>query len=174
VVLIYSSLNDEYFYFGSGNIISSDGVILTNYHIIEGAEQVAISTINGDIYLVEDLLMYDIEKDIALIKINVNNLSPIPLGDSDDIKIGEKIIVVGNSEGLINTVSDGIVSGIRNYNYEGKQIQITAPISSGNSGGALLNKYGELIGVPAWSIESEDNSQNLNFAIPINIIKELK
>lgn len=173
VVLIYADTgDDEYFYFGSGSIISDEGVILTNYHVIEGAKQVAVTTINGDIYLATDVIMYDEAADLILFKIDAENLNPVPIGDSDDLQIGEPILVVGNSDGLINSVSDGIVSGIRDYEYEGQQIQITAPISGGNSGGALINKYGELIGVPSWSLDGEGN-QNLNFAVPINTVIDL-
>ena len=92
--------------------------------------------------------------------------------------MGQKTLVIGHAEGFLNTLSIGNVSAVRNYDSteEGENIQITNPISSGNSGGALLNDVGELIGVPTWSVEYEDNTsqvQNINFAVSINDAIEL-
>ena len=172
-VVYITAEDDEYMWYGSGSIISSDGLVLTNSHVIEGSHKVVVTTYEGRHYEVESVPAYDNLLDIAFLKIDADGLDPLPIGNSDEISVGQKTIVIGHSEGFLNTLSIGNVSAVRNYDStgEGENIQITNPISSGNSGGALLNDKGELLGVPTWFFEYEDNIsqvQNINFAVSIN------
>ena len=155
---------------GSGFLISSDGIIVTNYHVIKGAEGLSVK-FNQEKELTTNVsvIKTDAVRDIALIKVNTPvNVAPLAMGDSEQITIGERVIAIGNPKGLSNTVSDGLISAVRNSN-DMKQIQISVPISHGSSGGALINMRGEVIGITSSGI---DQGQNLNFAIPINYVKE--
>ncbi|MEX0917877.1 MAG: serine protease [Candidatus Paceibacterota bacterium] len=172
--IVYITTVDDvgWYYYGSGSILTEDGVILTNHHVIEDSEAVIIATADGELYEVTEVLAYDHDLDVAFLKIDAEGLTPLPIGDSDAVAVGEKTLVIGHPEGLNNSLSLGNISGIRDYSSQGAgiQLQITNPISGGNSGGAVLNQYGELIAVPSWSIEYEGNFvqvQNLNFAVPI-------
>ncbi len=155
---------------GSGFLISSDGTIVTNYHVIKGAEGLGVKFAQEKELITNvSVIKTDAVRDIALIKINVPiNATPLLLGDSEQIAVGERVVAIGNPKGLQNTVSDGLVSAVRD---EGgvKQIQISVPISPGSSGGALINMRGQVIGITSSGI---DQAQNLNFAIPINYVKE--
>ena len=178
IVFISIEAADGWIYNGSGSILTSDGVILTNYHVLEGAEKVAITTAAGEHYKVEQVLASDEQLDIVWLKIAAEDLTPLPIGDSDQAAIGDKSLVIGHAEGFVNTFSVGPIAGKRSYESQGAgtNIQITNPISMGNSGGALLNEYGEIIGVPTWSLEYDFNLvqvQNINFAVPINEALEL-
>ncbi len=153
---------------GSGFIISDDGRIVTNYHVIDKAAKMEIVMNSGKKYSVSGVLNYSVEKDIAVLKIETEDVLPyLSLGDSEELKLGESIVAIGSPYGLQNTISTGIVSSFRadvmRTGYT--DIQITAPISSGSSGGCLFNLYGEVVGITyAGYVEG----QNLNFAIPIN------
>jgi curli biogenesis system outer membrane secretion channel CsgG/V8-like Glu-specific endopeptidase len=155
---------------GSGFLISTDGTIVTNYHVIKGAEGLGVKFAQEKELITNiSIVKTDAVRDIALIKINTPvNATPLPLGDSEQIAVGERVVAIGNPKGLQNTVSDGLVSAVRD---EGgvKQIQISVPISPGSSGGALINMRGQVIGITSSGI---DQAQNLNFAIPINYVKE--
>lgn len=160
-------------YFGTGTILDDEGLILTNFHVIDGAVKVLVSTTAGDHYPVTSVIASDESMDIAFITIGVSNLVPLPIGDSDAVRVGDKTLAIGHPENLINSLSIGNIAGIRSFVSQGvgTNFQITNPISMGNSGGAVINEYGEIIAVPTWSIEYNDNSvqvQNLNFAVPIN------
>ncbi len=154
---------------GSGFIISADGKVVTNYHVIDYANSVEVITSDNRVFAVDSVLGYDTQRDIAVLKINnINNLPSVKLGDSSKIQLGEEIVVIGSPLGLQNTVSTGIISSIKPNIYRtvtSSDIQITAPISHGSSGGALFNMFGEVIGITYAGIEE---GQNLNFAIPIN------
>ncbi len=154
---------------GSGFFASSDGIIVTNYHVIEGCTFIFVTLYNKSLYKVTELLCADSEKDIAILKVDGRELPYLKSGDSDIVQVGEKVIAIGNPEGLDYTVSDGIVSAIR-ADKKMTLIQTTAPISRGSSGGPLINKRGEVIGITA---RTREEGQNLNFAIPINYVKEL-
>jgi S1-C subfamily serine protease len=172
-VVYITAEDDEYIWYGSGSILTSDGLIITNSHVIDDSHKVVVTTYDGRHHEVESVPAYDDLLDIAFLRINAEGLVPLPIGNSDEILVGQKTLVIGHAEGFLNTLSIGNVSAIRNYDSreEGENIQITNPISSGNSGGALLNDKGELIGVPTWSLEYEDNIsqvQNINFAVSIN------
>jgi len=153
---------------GSGFIISDDGTIVTNYHVIDMAAGAEVTTENGKIYKVSGIKAYSVEKDLAVLKLeNARGLTPVILGNSDDLALGEEIVAIGYPLGLQNTVSFGNISSINpNLSREGyKDILITAPISPGSSGGALFNMYGEVVGVTFATITE---GQNMNYAIPIN------
>src|SRR6266568_1087553 len=119
---------------GSGFIVSSDGKILTNYHVIEGAHSAVVKLTNGAIFYVAGTLGVNEHGDLALLKVTGKNLPPIPLGDSNDVFVGDRVIAIGSPLGLQNTVADGIVSAIREESSGRKWIQTTAPASPGNSG----------------------------------------
>jgi S1-C subfamily serine protease len=177
-IVYITAEKDDYMWYGSGSIISSDGLLITNSHVIEDSHKVVVTNYEGRHYEVESVPAYDNLLDIAFLKINADGLDPLPIGNSDEISVGQKTLVIGHSEGFLNTLSIGNVSAVRNYDStgEGENIQITNPISSGNSGGALLNDKGELIGVITWLLEYEDNIsqvQNINFAVSINDAIEL-
>ena len=155
--------------YGSGFFVSQDGITVTNYHVIEKGYRAIIKTIDGKIYKDVYLLSYDKETDIALLKVN-ELTTPVKIGDSNLVKQGDKAVTIGNPEGLENTISDGIISGIRSH--EGiKLFQITCPISHGSSGGPLYNLKGEVIGITTLMSKI---GQNLNFAVPINYISVLQ
>jgi len=156
---------------GSGFIISEDGAIATNYHVVKSANNVLINFINGKSYKETSLIAGYPTYDIAILHIKGNEtFLQVILGDSDNLRPGEKILAIGNPYGFENTISDGLISGMREI-PDFKLLQITAPVSPGSSGGALLNMRGEVIGIT--SIGSRWEAQNLNFAIPINLLKFL-
>jgi Do/DeqQ family serine protease len=164
---------------GSGFIFDKRGYILTNYHVIESAEQISVSLPNGKSYDAE-LVGGDEGLDLAIIKINADeDLPTLPLGDSDKIKIGEDAIAIGNPLGLQNTVTVGVISATNrsipkpdgNGSYV-DLIQTDATINPGNSGGPLLNIHGEVIGInTAIAVDPQLGSVNIGFAIPVNIAK---
>ncbi len=108
------------------------------------------------------------QNDLVILKAKAKNLPFVKIGDINKINIGEKVYVISSPEGLENTVSDGILSGIRDITSERKILQITAPVSSGSSGGPVFNKNGEVIGIATFIIKE---AQNLNFAMPVDLIK---
>ncbi|MFH0888317.1 MAG: trypsin-like peptidase domain-containing protein [Planctomycetota bacterium] len=154
---------------GSGFFVRPDGALVTNLHVVSKAVSIKVKISKDKQLDVEGLLYCDDQNDLVILKVNGNGLPTVPLGDSDSLKPGEKVYAIGSPSGLENTISDGIVSGIRTVGKNKKVIQITAPISSGNSGGPVFNEQGEVIGVSTFIILG---SGNLNFAMPINLIKD--
>jgi hypothetical protein len=150
---------------GSGFLVSPEGAILTNFHVIAHTKQATVRLSNQDAYDTVEVLEVDKRKDIALIKIKGFGLPYLKLGRSQGVEIGEKIYSLSNPLGVFqNTLTEGIVSGIRpldGYKY----FQISAPISHGSSGGPIFNSKGEVIGIAVAIIEE---GQNLNFAVPID------
>lgn len=155
--------------FGSGFVVDSQGLILTNYHIIAKASYLGVKIKSGQEYNNVYIINYDPVKDIALIKIDAKGLRAVKLGDSDKVKVGEKAIAIGNPLGLENSVSDGLISAIRQTNEGFKVFQISVPLSAGSSGGPLFNLKGEVIGI---TTASYTQGQNVNFALPINYAKK--
>lgn len=149
---------------GSGFAAFDKGVFITNYHVIEDAYHISAQMENGDSFDCPAVLAYDAEKDIAILKSDRDiGLKQLPLGSTNDLQKGAKVVAIGSPLGLMNTVSTGIYSGIVTES-EIEYLQFSASISSGSSGGALFNEGGEVIGVTSASyIEG----QNLNLAIPI-------
>lgn len=168
---------------GSGVIIEEEGTILTNNHVIEGAEKIVVSTYAGDEYEAT-LVGADKTTDLAVLKIKEKgNFNALPIGDSDELVVGETVVAVGNplAEEFSQSVTDGIVSGINRAlkmdNHITDLIQTNCAINSGNSGGALVNAHGELVGINSSKI-SATGVEGIGFAIPINdamnIFKQLK
>ena len=161
---------------GSGVIISSDGYILTCNHVIDGAKSITVITTDGSSYEAS-VVGTDAENDIAVLKINATNLQSAVLGDSDSVRVGEQIVAIGNPLGeLGGSTTTGIVSAkSRNVTIEGTEMnvmQIDAAVNPGNSGGALFNMYGELIGI-VNAKEVDEDVEGIGFAIPINNVKSI-
>jgi S1-C subfamily serine protease len=155
---------------GSGFIISDDGKLVTNYHVVADAVFMEAVTDDDFKYEITGILSYDKEKDVAILQLSeAANLPVLSLGNSDDLVVGDEVVAIGSPVGLKNTVSGGNVSAFRNDD-SGKSIQITAPISPGSSGGALFSLHNKIVGITFASVV---DGQNLNFAIPINDIKPL-
>lgn len=150
---------------GSGFVVRSTGEILTNLHLVENAKTLTVKLKNEDVYDEVILMETDVRRDIALIKVRGWNLPVVRLGDSDLVQVGERVVTIGNPRGLEQTVTDGLISAIRDTGKGYKLFQMSAPISTGSSGGPLFNMVGETIGISAAYLEG---GQNLNFAIPIN------
>jgi len=163
---------------GSGVIISPSGYILTNYHVIEGADVIKVQ-LSDETEFPGTVVGADKPSDLAVIKITVVNtkLPTLPMGNSDKLRIGEWVLAVGNPYGLSHTVTTGIISakgrkntGINSYeNF----LQTDAAINPGNSGGALLNLSGELIGINSAIFTRSGGYQGIGFAIPINMAKKI-
>jgi len=165
--------------FGSGVILTHDGYIVTNNHVVEGAELVEVILNDKRIYEAE-VVGLDPSTDLALIKIDVEDLPYIEYGNSDQVRVGEWVLAVGNPFNLTSTVTAGIVSAkARDINILGSQgaiesfIQTDAAVNRGNSGGALVNIYGELIGINAAIASNTGYYQGYSFAIPVNIVKKV-
>jgi S1-C subfamily serine protease len=161
---------------GSGFIIKSDGLVVTNAHVVEGADQVTVTLKNGREYTGQ-ILGRDELTDVAVVKIQANNLPTVAMGNSDQIRPGEWAIAIGNPLGLDNTVTAGIISGTgRSSGVIGAPdkrvsfIQTDAAINPGNSGGPLLNQQGQVIGMNTAII---GRAQGLGFAIPINQVQRI-
>jgi S1-C subfamily serine protease len=157
---------------GSGVVINANGDILTNQHVIDGVTRCYAIYENGQgglgVKFIANVLYSDKTKDLALLKLNTDKDTDfIPLGSSDTITEGQHIVTIGSPKGFINTISEGIISSIREVNGR-SYLQITAPITHGSSGGALLNMRGELIGITTLGI----NTGDLNFAIALSEIKK--
>ncbi|SEL11729.1 serine protease Do [Ruminococcus sp. YRD2003] len=166
---------------GSGVVLTADGYIVTNAHVLLADGYHDIHTCDNKVYNAK-IVGRDAKTDIAVIKVNNAELCPAVLGDSDEVIVGEKVIAVGNPAGLSNTVTDGIVSAVGrkirsdSTGFEMNCIQTNAAISPGNSGGALVNMYGQVIGITSSKYVSS-SYEGLGFAITINdskpIIEEL-
>ena len=160
---------------GSGVIFSEDGYIVTNTHIISGNQLIKVKLHNGE-EIDANLIGADVNADIAVLKINSNSvLKPINVSNSDDLKIGDKVLAIGNPYGIGISVSSGIISATgRDYgNPYLELIQTDAAINPGNSGGALINENGNLIGINTKIFSRTGAYQGLGFAIPSNNIVQI-
>ena len=177
---------------GAGVIYSEDGLILTNHHVVQKALGTTRNSINGnykivvyfntdltEYYTATEIIGYDEENDLALIRVNAKGLTPIKLGDVDSLEIGQPVVAIGSPGGIqfMNSVSEGIISGFdRAITFSDGTvyglIQVTAAINPGNSGGALLNANGELIGICESKIVSA-SYENMGFAVHVDTIKRL-
>lgn len=169
IVVIYPvDFNGQVTGQGSGVILKDKGMVITNFHVFAGAEKMII--VHGeDTLQYEAIIGVDVEKDVLLAKLEGYECANIPVGNSDNIKIGEEVYAIGSPMGLENTITKGIVSGYRSSLGDMKTslIQIDASLSPGSSGGAIFNSNGELIGITALGLKE---GNNLNFAIPINTV----
>ncbi len=166
---------------GSGFIVSSDGYILTNYHVVEDSNSIKISLYDNRSFPAE-LIGYDESNDIAVLKIDATDLTPVVLGDSSALRVGDHVVAIGNPLGeLTFSLTQGAVSALgREVTFSNGTrmalIQTDAAINSGNSGGALFNSYGEVIGITNAKYGGSSSSasvDNLGFAIPINSVKNI-
>ena len=157
---------------GSGVVISDDGYIVTNAHVLLANGFHTVNTVDGKSYSAR-IVGRDAKTDIAVIKVNTDDLVPAVLGNSDEMIVGEKVIAIGNPAGLSSTVTDGIVSAVNrkirsdSTGFQMDCIQTNAAISPGNSGGALVNMYGQVIGITSSKYVSS-SYEGLGFAITIN------
>lgn len=159
---------------GSGVIVTSDGYIVTNNHVIEKADDVRVIFVDKRSYRAK-IVGSDPKTDIAIIKIETNNLPVLPWGDSDGLQVGEFVLAIGNPFGLSNTVTMGIISAIGRTDvgiadYE-NFIQTDAAINPGNSGGPLVNMKGEIIGINTAIFSKTGGYQGIGFAVPSNMVK---
>lgn len=171
IVAIDANLADG-FSAGTGCVIRSDGVILTGSHVIEGAKEIDVTTSDGKVYKASVLAKMGKNKDLALLKIAPKSrLRTISFGDSSDVKVGQKVLAIGNPFGFSGTLTSGIVSRI---DYAKGRIQTDAAINPGCSGGPLLNSQGEVIGISQSIYNPDNNISNIGigFAIPVNDAKK--
>ena len=162
---------------GSGFFISSDGYILTNHHVVSGADKIKVR-LNNNKELVAKLIGTDPQSDVALLKVNGRNYSSIKIGNSEELNVGQWVLAIGNPFGLSNSITAGIVSakgrnqiGITDYeNF----IQTDAAINPGNSGGPLVNMKGEVVGINTAIFSQSGGSMGVGFAIPINMANQIK
>ena len=171
IVAIDANLTDG-FSAGTGCVVRSDGVILTGSHVIEGAKDIDVTTYDGKVYKASILAKMGKNKDLALLKIDAKkNLKTISFGDSSDVKVGQKVLAIGNPFGFSGTLTSGIVSRI---DYAKRRIQTDAAINPGCSGGPLLNSQGEVIGISQSIYNPDNNISNIGigFAIPVNDAKK--
>ena len=167
---------------GSGFILTSDGYIVTNYHVVEGATAIKVNTYDNSTYDAK-LVGYDDSNDIAVLKVDASGLSPVVLGDSDKMNVGDNVVAIGNPLGeLTFTLTAGMVSALNRQitidDMSMNLIQTDCAINSGNSGGALFNSYGEVIGMTNAKYSSSGNSSsasidNIAFAIPSNTVSNI-
>ena len=168
---------------GSGFILSADGYILTNYHVVENSDSITVSLYDGSEYDAA-LVGCDESNDIAVLKIDAEGLTPVVLGDSDNLNVGDQVVAIGNPLGeLTFSLTTGVVSALNrevtlSSNVTMNLIQTDCAINSGNSGGALFNLYGEVIGITnakysSSSSSSEASIDNIGFAIPLNHVKNI-
>jgi S1-C subfamily serine protease len=156
----------------SGFIVSPNGVIVTNHHVIDpdpGAVHIRVKVPRGDVFTDVRVIYAEERRDFAVISIKAAGLPALPVGDSDKIEVGDRVIAIGNPKGLELTLTEGIVESMRLDPQKGYRfIQHQAPISPGSSGGPLINMKGEVVGINAFGVR---DAQNLNGAIPINYVK---
>ncbi len=163
---------------GSGVVVTGDGYILTNHHVIDGAQQVEVEFTDGRT-LKARVVGSDPPSDLAVLKLDAHGLSTLPLGNSDQVRVGDLALAVGNPLGVGQTVTMGIVSGksratggVGDGSFE-DFIQTDAPINQGNSGGALVNTRGELIGINSQILSPSGGNIGIGFAIPTNMARNV-
>jgi S1-C subfamily serine protease len=165
---------------GSGSVIDANGYILTNYHVVEGAQKLTVSFGSDKTYPAK-VVGGDINTDLAVIKIDppASGLTVVPLGDSDHLSVGQKVLAIGNPFGLDRTLTTGVISGLqrpiraRNEIPIDAAIQTDASINPGNSGGPLLDKYGKMIGINSQILSPAGGSVGVGFAVPVNTAKRV-
>jgi serine protease Do len=162
---------------GSGVIVRPDGYILTNYHVVNGAQNIKVDLYNRQTYAAK-VVGSDSPSDLAVLKITAGNLPVLTLGNSDEVRVGDVCLAVGNPLGIGETVTNGIISAkqrttdVSSGSFE-DFLQTDAPINKGNSGGALVNTRGELIGINSQIISTTGASIGLGFAIPSNMARNV-
>ena len=166
---------------GSGSVIDAQGHILTNYHVVEGANTKLTVSFGGEKTYPAKLVGGDPDTDLAVIKIEpgADKLTVVPLGDSEQLEVGQKVLAIGNPFGLDRTLTTGVISGLqrpiraRNGRTIEGAIQTDASINPGNSGGPLLDKFGRMIGINSQILSPGGGSVGVGFAVPVNIAKRI-
>ncbi len=155
---------------GSGVIVGADGLVATNLHVVRGQKQAAIKLANGDVY--DDVVVVDVDerRDLVLLKIKAFGLAAAPLGNSDLVQTGDRVVLIGSPRGLDQTVSDGLVSSIRDSGEGYRLFQTSAAASPGSSGGGMFDESGALVGIVTSKLST---GENLNFAVPFNYMRGL-
>ena len=162
---------------GSGVIVHRDGTILTNHHVIDGAEQIQVELTNHRVFKAK-VVGSDPPSDLAVLKIDAKDLDALSLGNSDQVRVGDIALAIGNPLGLGQTVTAGIISakgratGLSDGSFE-DFLQTDAPINQGNSGGALINTRGELIGISSQILSTSGGNIGIGFAIPSNMARNV-
>jgi serine protease Do len=162
---------------GSGVLVTTDGYILTNNHVVEGADSISVDLTDGRT-LTAKIIGTDKPTDLALIKVSGTGFHPVALGNSEAVKVGDVVLAVGNPLNVGQTVTMGIISakgrstGVGDGSYE-DFLQTDAPINHGNSGGALVNTRGELVGINSQILSNSDGNIGIGFAIPVNMAKHV-
>ena len=161
--------------FASGVVIDADGYLVTNYHVFE-TEPTEIRVQFADGRNVEpEVVGFDAESDLALLRVNLPDLRPIALARSDDLRIGDVVLAIGNPYGLSTSVTQGIVSATGRNLYQlvtfANFIQTDAAINAGNSGGALVNSEGELVGINTAILAQDSTTEGIGFAIPVDLVR---
>jgi S1-C subfamily serine protease len=165
---------------GSGSVIDTNGHILTNYHVVEKAQKLTVS-FGGDKVYPAKVVGGDADTDLAIIKIEppASGLTVVPLGDSNNLVVGQKVLAIGNPFGLDRTLTTGVISGLqrpiraRNNRPIDAAIQTDASINPGNSGGPLLDKFGRMIGINSQILSPAGGSVGVGFAVPVNTAKRI-
>jgi len=162
---------------GSGVIVSKDGYIVTNYHVVEGADEIIITMDGSDKEYIAKLIGTDKGSDLAVIKIEAKNLKPITFSHAKDIKLGDIVFAIGNPFGVGQTVTQGIVSALHKdhvgINQYENFIQTDASINPGNSGGALIDSRGALIGINSAILSQSGGNHGIGFSIPIDMVRNV-
>lgn len=162
---------------GSGVVVTHDGYILTNHHVVDGAEKIRVKLNDGRSFDAK-VIGSDPPSDLALLKIDANNLPLLVLGDSNSVRVGDVVLAIGNPLNIGQTVTMGIISakgrqtGLSNGSFE-DFLQTDAPINQGNSGGALINTAGELVGINSQIVSPSGGSIGIGFAIPSNMARDV-
>ena len=162
---------------GSGVIVSSDGYIVTNNHVIDGADEISVTINDRDKEYIAKVIGRDKDSDLAVIKIEADNLEPIKFSNIRDVKLGDVVFAIGDPFGVGQTVTQGIISAMNKYGvginkYE-NFIQTDASINPGNSGGALIDSRGALIGINSAIISSSGGNNGVGFTIPVDMVKNV-
>jgi S1-C subfamily serine protease len=169
-VVVIAGKTDSGSVLGSGFIVSKDGKIATNLHVIREMKTATVQLANGEVYDSLSVLATDERRDLAIVWVAGFNLPVLDLGNSDALTVGEPIVMVGSPKGLEGTVTAGILSSIRDSGDGYKVLQTDAAMNPGNSGGPFVNNKGQAIGVASFKLRS---TEGLNFAIPINYVRGL-
>jgi Do/DeqQ family serine protease len=162
---------------GSGVVVSADGYIVTNHHVIDGAEGIRVTLVDNRSFDAK-LVGSDPASDLAVLKIDAHNLPILPLADSDKVRVGDVALAIGSPLGLSQTVTAGIISakgrttGVSDGSFE-DFLQTDAPINQGNSGGALINTNAELVGINSQILSSTGGNIGIGFAIPANMTRNV-
>ncbi len=159
---------------GSAVVIDAEGYLVTNYHVVAGAAEIRVQMSDGRI--ADPIVVgYDAETDLALLKVDLGIVPAIPLGRSDQLRIGDVVLAIGNPYGLSKTVTQGIVSatgrGLLGLSTFENFIQTDAAINTGNSGGALVNSLGQLVGINTAVLAEDAGTAGISFAIPVDLVR---